>query len=162
MKGYIKNRGLYTPDSIRTYTAWSGMIDRCVNRKNKRYSHYGGRGISICVAWSCFDNFKCDMGLCPKGLSIDRIDNNGNYNPRNCRWATPKEQSNNRRNNIYGTYKGRKLTLMQFVEEVASREKYDKFRHFIHYHNMTFEEAAQSFNEKKGEKNGQPTENGDS
>lgn len=67
------------------------MIQRCGNPNNSRYKDYGGRGIQVCEAWHDFKNFFADMGLRPDGLSIDRKDNDGNYEPDNCRWSTPKE-----------------------------------------------------------------------
>jgi hypothetical protein len=82
----------------REYRTWAGMIYRCTNPKNKSWSYYGGRGISVCDKWAdSFDEFYKDMGNKPKGLSIDRINNDGNYEPGNCRWATRKEQVDNQR-----------------------------------------------------------------
>ena len=78
------------------YYIWSAMRDRCNNPNNKRYSRYGGRGITVCSRWLNFKNFYADMGERPtEHHSIDRIDNEGIYEPRNCKWSTAKEQRNN-------------------------------------------------------------------
>jgi hypothetical protein len=73
------------------------MLRRCRNPNSAAYSWYGERGIAVCVPWQIFENFYADMGDPPLGLSLDRIDNDGNYEPANCRWATPVEQTRNRR-----------------------------------------------------------------
>ena len=82
----------------RSYTTWCSMRQRCQNKKKKNYSLYGGRGITVCDRWDSFENFIADMGERPIGKTIDRFPNmNGNYEPGNCRWATPSEQRVNQR-----------------------------------------------------------------
>ena len=81
----------------REYYTHQSMMQRCFNIKSKSYKDYGGRGITICQRWLSFENFYEDMGNRPEGKTIDRIDTNGNYEPSNCKWSTPKEQQTNRR-----------------------------------------------------------------
>lgn len=81
-----------------TYRIWSAMLSRCRNKKNAHYKDYGGRGIIVCERWANFENFLADMGERPsKELTLDRIDNDGNYEPGNCQWATWFQQAANRR-----------------------------------------------------------------
>jgi hypothetical protein len=103
----------------REYRSWESMLNCCEKTNDKEYPMWGGRGIKVCERWHDFNNFYADMGTRPKGMTLDRIDNNGDYEPSNCRWATAKTQSNNRRSNTLITYKGRTQTLQQWADETG-------------------------------------------
>lgn len=103
------------------YTIWAGMLNRCKNASNPGFKNYGGRGISVCQRWQdSFENFLTDMGPRPSSRhTVERIDNDGNYAPDNCRWATYTEQARNRRNNAKVTIGGRTVTVAQAAEEAG-------------------------------------------
>jgi hypothetical protein len=85
-----------------TYVSWYSMLTRCGNPNARNFQHYGGRGISVCERWKSFENFLADMGERPSGMSIDRINVNGNYEPSNCKWSTRSEQNKNQRRYLNG------------------------------------------------------------
>lgn len=101
----------YTPE----YRCWAALKNRCLNPNNVMYPYYGGRGISICERWLNFDNFLADVGPRPtRKHSIDRYpDNDGNYEPGNVRWATRRQQIENRRSTIFVKFRGKKIPLME-------------------------------------------------
>jgi hypothetical protein len=98
------------------FIAWCGMKQRCLNPKHKSFKRYGGRGITICDRWLKFENFFADMGYAPAGFTLDRRDNDKGYFPDNCRWASPKHQGRNRRNNRKIILGGVEKTLAEWCE----------------------------------------------
>jgi hypothetical protein len=102
-----------------TFKCWDTMKQRCGNQNDQKYPEYGGRGISVCERWKVFQNFLDDMGEKPDGMTIDRIDVNGNYEPGNCRWATPIEQARNKRNNVLLTFRGETCCLAEWAERTG-------------------------------------------
>ena len=113
----IKRHGMKgTPE----HAAWSQMRYRCRSPHHPHYHRYGGRGISVCARWQTFENFFADMGLRPTDKhTLDRKDNDGNYEKSNCRWATRKEQANNRGTNRLLTHGGKTLHLSEWAEQTG-------------------------------------------
>ena len=96
------------------------MINRCYDKNVPCYANYGGRGISVCDRWrESFENFHADMGDRPEGMTLERMDNNGNYEPGNCRWATMKEQAHNKRNNRFLTAKGETMLMVEWARRLG-------------------------------------------
>lgn len=99
------------------YHTWQDMLSRCRNPNHIEYKNYGGRGIKVCKRWLKFENFLEDIGDRPSGRTIDRIDNNKGYFKLNCRWATIKEQSRNKRNNVFINYKNENKCLQDWADQ---------------------------------------------
>lgn len=106
----VTTHGLYGSP---TYGSWQSMKRRCHAPTDAGWLRYGGRGITVCERWQDFNNFLSDMGVRPPGKSLDRIDNDGNYEPGNCRWATVAQQCNNRRTCHMVIYQGQRMTIRQ-------------------------------------------------
>lgn len=128
--GHTKSCGCYKLDAVKCkvkthglskkkgYHSWQAMIQRCTNPKRERYPLYGGRGITFAKKWETFEGFWEDMGSTwQKGLSLERIDSNGNYCKENCKWSSNKEQANNTRTNILWLYEGNWIS----TDELASK-----------------------------------------
>lgn len=115
----------------RLYSVWQEMRYRCINKNHHAYKYYGGRGIVVCREWNTFETFR-DWALANgygKGLSIDRINNNGNYGPDNCRWATRKQQHRNKRSNRYITINGVTKLLCEWAEIAGISRQALRWRH---------------------------------
>ena len=107
----------------REYNTWAQMIARCVNPKATNYDEYGGRGIKVCDRWlESFENFLADMGERPEGMTLDRIEVDGNYDPGNCRWATNAEQARNTRRNVYIEANGERMVIFDWAKRSGIHE----------------------------------------
>lgn len=129
-KDYQKHGDNYVGNVSRLYRIWIGMRSRCFNNKDTAYKNYGGRGIKICDEWNEYLNFKewsLDNGY-KDTLSIDRINNNGDYEPSNCKWSNSKQQANNKRSNKYYTYNGETLNIKEWSIKTGIKERTLKYR----------------------------------
>ena len=131
--GHIKSCGCKRPRHSRkprkhgmshhpTYQSWTSMWSRCSNEKDTGWKRYGGRGIRVCDRWREFENFLAGMGERPPGHSLERRDNEGDYEPNNTRWATPAEQAKNTRWNVCLSYAGRTMCLSDWARETALKD----------------------------------------
>lgn len=125
---YLEAKQTHGMTKTRTYKIWSQIKNRCLNKNNQYYHRYGGRGITISSDWLIFENFLKDIGEIPHKLSIDRIDNNGNYCKDNCRLVSMKIQQNNRSSNKVITYDGKTKTMSEWSDFIGINYKTLKAR----------------------------------
>jgi hypothetical protein len=115
IRPYYKHGLRYHP----LYSKWKSMRARCNNPNDPRYKNYGARNIKVCSRWEDFNNFLDDMGLCPMGMGIDRIDNSKGYSPDNCRWATQSQQLRNNRRTRLISYKGMTMCAKDWAKKTG-------------------------------------------
>jgi hypothetical protein len=130
------------PKVNRLLNIWRAMHNRCYNANHKSYLYYGGRGIAVDAAWHGKEGYQAflrDMGECPEGGTIERVNNDANYGPLNCRWASREEQSNNKRNNKFYTAYGKTQTLAMWAKELGCTSHGIRLRI---KHGMSLEEAV--------------------
>src|SRR5206468_5416157 len=132
----IKNSLKHGQSKTSLHTVWAMMKQRCYNQENKNYKHYGGRGVNVCDEWlddfMNFYNWSMENGY-KKGLTIDRIEVNGSYEPSNCRWITKKEQQYNKRNNLYITINGVTKTITEWAKTSGLSRSTIKYRFANNY-----------------------------
>jgi hypothetical protein len=109
----------YSQSNNKTYVAWASMHQRCKSKRGKWFKSYTCRGIVVCDRWLSFESFLEDMGEAPNGASLDRINNDGSYEPSNCRWADRKTQSRNRTDNVWLIHNGARLTLTDWSNAIG-------------------------------------------
>ena len=123
------------------------MRHRCMSKCMHNYSSYGGRGIKVCERWEKFENFLEDMGHPPKGMTLDRIDTNGNYEPINCQWANSWHQRRNTNRNRFITYRGETLCMADWAKKLSMKSSL--LRYYFFERNKTMESIVQKQNEKE-------------
>lgn len=124
----------------REYSIWTDMRKRCSNPNSTSYHNYGAKGIAVCDRWTDFKNFYDDMGPCPEGRSIDRIDGTKGYSPDNCRWATAQQQIENRAVQKMYTLNGETMTLPNWCKKLGIN--YSTMRNRLNRSKMPFEKAV--------------------
>jgi len=126
-------------NDIKAYRSWRMARARCFNPKNNRYPEYGARGITMCSRWAnSFDTFLEDLGDAPSSKhSIERVNNDGNYEPGNCRWATNTEQSRNKTTNVLITHNGQMRTMAEWAEVLGIPYKTMHWRYTVKGWSMT-------------------------
>jgi len=112
-KEILRSQVTHGASGTKEYFAWHGMLQRCNNPNHTKWHRYGARGITVCERWQVYENFLKDMGPRPPGMTVDRKDNDGNYEPSNCRWASQMTQGNNRSNNRLFLIDEKTLTLSE-------------------------------------------------
>lgn len=123
------------------YGVWLVMKDRCRNPRNKRFDRYGGRGIEVCERWNEYENFIADMGPRPSGrFSVERVNNDGHYEPRNCKWGTDSEQVRNTCRNVNIEHDGKVMCLVDWANHFGIAR--NKLRWQYQYKNLPFAEAV--------------------
>lgn len=128
----------YSPE----WRAWKSMRQRCSNKNNRGYHRYGGRGIFVCNQWKKFETFYKDMGPRPTPKhSVDRVNNDGPYSPDNCRWALPKQQSNNMENNRRHFFKGKMRTTREIYDSEKPSVSFTTFHVRINQHKWSISRA---------------------
>lgn len=128
----------------REYVIWNKIIQRCINPNYDHFDCYGGRGIKMCDRWrESFTNFLEDMGKCPDGMSIDRINNDGNYEPGNCKWATIYEQTRNMSTNVWVELNGERMVITDAVRLLPISST--GFYLYKKYHGLTHQETVDHY-----------------
>ncbi len=112
----MKARAIHGKHNTRVYRVWDSMLARCSNPNHAAFLRYGARGIKVCKRWHKFENFYADMGDPPAGLTLERKNNDGDYKPSNCYWATYTEQARNKSSNVTGMYEGRRWCAAALAE----------------------------------------------
>lgn len=122
-----------------TYYSWASMISRCTNKNTQHWPHYGGRGVEVCRRWHDFQIFLLDMGRRPPGTSLDRIDNDGNYEPGNCRWADAVTQARNSKQVVWVKIDGVNKRLVEWCEQLGL--SINTVRDRVKHYGMSYQQA---------------------